>query len=295
MIITGPTASGKTRMAESMARRFDCEIVSADSRTRYGNLRIGTGRNDLSKDVQYHIVDDLRPGEFSSSHDWCQKARSAVSSIREKGAHPLICGGSVHLIHAFMGGLVGTPPPDPELRTALKLAAAKLGSDHLHGLLMALDPDAGSRVHPHNSSRIIRYIEKAIGTEKAERVPPYEGPYKLVSTHREREELNRLIRSRVRKMIDDGWVEEVRMLLEDGHPPGSPMFTSTGYGHIIDHIKGVKGIEETERSIISDTIALSRKQIRWARKHGAEIFDLSGTDEEDAYVDELSTLLQQEE
>jgi len=292
LIITGPTASGKTLLAEALSRKLNAEIVSADSRTRYRSLRIGTGRYGLSDDITYHLIDDLDPGEFASSFDWSIKAREAVAGIEKRRKLPVICGGSMHSIQRFIEGMDKAPPPDPELRAVLRGVVERNGQEYLHKVLDEMDPLAASRVHPNNINRVIRYIEKAVCENTVEALPHYNGPYHLLSTMRGREELNKMIRSRTRKMLEDGWVDEVRDLLEEGISQNAPGFTSTGYPHVIAHTQGAMTFDEMERAINKDTVELSRKQLKWIRKHEVDLLDLSGKEDVGPVVDSLSSLLQ---
>ena len=274
IIISGPTASGKTDIAEMISKRSCAEIISADSGTRYRELRIGTGRYTLSEDLPYHMVGDLALSEYSSSFEWVAKARRIVDEISSRDAHAVICGGSFHLIDRFLHGLEPGPPPDRELRCELRGLEEKEGHGTLHRMLSGLDPPSASSVHPNNTNRIIRYIEKAMLPEGVENVPPFEGIYHHFCILRNRDELSRRIWDRTMEMISMGWINEVMSLLEKDFPDSSPGFSSIGYRHIISHIRDSLTIEETVSSIVKDTVDLSRKQIRWCRSSGGEIIDI---------------------
>ena len=173
IIITGPTASGKTAIAEEIGRRSNGEIISADSRTLYRDLKIGTGRYTLSDDLKYHMIDLLGPDEFISVREFIIKARDACSDIERRGKIPILCGGTMHYIDRFIKGIDPNPPPDPALRRKLKRISRDHGPDRVHEMLKQMDPDMASTVHPNNLERTIRYIERAGCKQKREAIKPF--------------------------------------------------------------------------------------------------------------------------
>ncbi|MBN1389932.1 MAG: hypothetical protein JXA22_04750 [Candidatus Thermoplasmatota archaeon] len=273
LIITGPTACGKTAAAEQISRKVHGEIVSADSGTRYRKMRIGTGRYTISDDVPYHIIDDLDVGDISSSYDWTIKAGKAVEDITSRDKVPIICGGSMHFIELFLSGIISAPPPDNDLRDHLIRMEMGSGPYALYHFLECLSPEDAGRVHPHDRGRIMRYIEKAIGQDLIEEVPGYQGEYRLFFIAPKRDVLNDSIRERTKRMMDMGWFEEVRGLLYEGYGPDAPGFRSTGYRHVISMVNGDLTYEEGERRINSDTVGLSRKQMKWKSRFLSELVE----------------------
>ncbi|MGA1866381.1 MAG: tRNA (adenosine(37)-N6)-dimethylallyltransferase MiaA [Thermoplasmatota archaeon] len=271
LIIAGPTACGKTEAAECIARKIGGEIISADSGIRYRKTVIGTGRTSLADDVPYHAIDYLDPREYSSSYEWVVRARKAVDDITSRGRTPIICGGTMHFIELFIQGMDASPPPDPDLRAFLKNLERVTGPGALHDLLETLNPETAMNVHPNDIGRTIRHIERTLGRHATTGIPGYKGEYRSLFLVRDREALNKRIRNRTDRMMEMGWVEEVRMLLDEGYTTDSPGFMSTGYGHVLSIVQGGTSIEECISRVNRDTIDLSRKQMRWAGRLNAEL------------------------
>jgi tRNA dimethylallyltransferase len=266
LIITGPTASGKTGVAERTARLLDGEIVSCDSRMIYRYLNIGTGKVFNSDKVEYHLIDIAEPEEILSTYDLALRAKDSIKDILGRNKTPILCGGSHHIVETILNGIDPGPVPSPSLRSRLRVEEKERGKGHLHSLLGGLDPELALKVHPNNTNRIIRYLEHAILDAKNEGLEPLGGTVMHFHFDRSITTLRERIGRRYSRMVDMGWKEEVQELSEIGITKNMPGCNSIGYPEMFDHMEGKMGIEDAKEKIIRATIDLARKQRKWKRR-----------------------------
>ncbi|MFW3146737.1 MAG: tRNA (adenosine(37)-N6)-dimethylallyltransferase MiaA [Thermoplasmatota archaeon] len=274
-LIIGPTATGKTAMAEELCRKYDGEIISADTGTFYRGMDIGTGKTTLSDDITYHLVDILDPPERYTSIQFATDSRDIIDKITKKGKLPIICGGSMHYIHTLVDGLDPSPPPDEELRKSLRKEARNNPPGHLYSMLMDLDPELSSMVDPNNIKRIIRYIEKTLNETSGDPLPPLNLEHMIFFTSCSRELQEHNVRGRTRKMLDSGWIDEVRKLSLSGHLSKDRPVDPIGYNEIMVFLEDNGSRKELEELIVRKTIELSRKQSRWRRRFDAADIDIT--------------------
>jgi tRNA dimethylallyltransferase len=291
LIITGPTASGKTYIAEKIAGIVQGEIISADSRTIYRELDIGTGKFTNSDQIPYHLTNVAGIGQNISSYDWVQKATRIIRKIEERDRIPIICGGTMHYIHAFINGIDSVPGPDEEMRRDLREMAKKEGKVHVHDLLKKMDPILANSVHPNNLDRVIRYIEKVRGIIKVDALSPFEGPFAIFFIEPNKELLRSRVSSRVKEMIAQGWIEEVESLIEQGYEIDEPGFDSIGYREIFKHIKGDITLQEAERSICRRTMEYSKKQLNWKKRLDPHTIHINDPSDLESAVDIMKEIL----
>lgn len=274
IVITGPTASGKTFLAEETAREANGEIISADSRTLYRNLMIGTGGYSNSDNITYHLTGIIDIGETFSAHEWVRRARKISDDVINRGKLPIICGGTLHYIEMFLKGMDKMPEPDEDLRTYLKTLAKEKGRSHVHDILKDLDPPLSEKVHPNNLDRIVRYIERAKGNELIEAIPPYGGDHVVYFMLPEKKYLEKMIRKRVIEMFELGWIDEVQELKRLGISPCSPGLDSIGYGDVFSYINENISFMEAIENIINDTMEYSKKQCKWMKRMDPKIIKI---------------------
>ncbi len=266
LIITGPTASGKTGVAEKLAEILDGEIVSCDSRMIYRYLDIGTGKVFNSDEVAYHLIDIAHPEDTMSTHDLVKRAKDSLNDIYHRDKIPIMCGGSHHIVESILNGIDPGPDPSPSLRSRLRQEEKEMGEGHLHSLLKRTDPALASKVHPNNINRIIRYLELALMDTHNEGIEPLDGTIMHFHFDRSINALRERIESRYSKMIEIGWREEVEKLSEMGISPDMPGCSSIGYPEMFEHVQGKLDTEETKNMIIKATVELARKQRKWKRR-----------------------------
>jgi tRNA dimethylallyltransferase len=272
VVIVGPTAVGKTRLALRLARRLGAEIVSADSRQVYRGMDIGTDKPTAEERqrVPHHLVDIVDPDEEFTLARYQDMAYAAIGRVLARGSVPLLVGGSGLYIKAVVGGW-GIPRvrPNEALRTELYREAEVKGGMALHARLRQVDPVAAEKIDPRNVRRVIRALEVYLETgrpisELQRRRPP---PYRVlqIGLTMERAALYQRIDQRVDGMIERGLVEEVRGLVEQGYGYELPAMSGLGYRQVGCYLRSEIGLEEAIRLIKRDTRRFVRQQYNWFR------------------------------
>ncbi len=267
--IVGPTGSGKSDLGVRLARAFDGEIVSADSRQLFRYLDIGTAkptREDWAR-VPHHLIDITDPGRDFNLADYQSLAYRAIADIQSRERLPFLVGGSGLYVWALLEGWqIPRVPPDPALRKTLEEQARVEGGEALYRQLEKLDPAAAGRIDPRNTRRIIRALEICDGTQvcaPGKVMPPYR--MLVIGLTADRQTLYRRIDSRVDKMIEKGLVEEVRSVLAMGFPTDAPGLNSVGYKEAVSYLKGELDVNEMAERIKAETHRLVRHQYNWFR------------------------------
>jgi len=273
--VLGPTASGKTEAALGLATRFGLEIVNLDSRQLYVGMDIGTAKPTPSQRAQipHHMIDVITPDIRWDAMTYARAARVVIERILAGGKRPLVVGGSGFYFAALSGELSEDLPPRNEpLRAAFRAEAKEIGSSGLWERLNARDPTTAARLHPRDTMRIIRALEvmalsgSPLGT-RARTAPPVPwGIWRVVVLDMPRDLLKATIRRRVDGMIRQGWIDEVRGLLDAGYDGSSPGLSSLGYPEMIDHVRGELALEETVERISRRTWQYARRQLTWCRR-----------------------------
>ena len=273
LAIVGPTAAGKSALALGLARKYDGEIVSADSRQVYRWMDIGTAKpapGELSA-VPHHLIDVVDPDEPFNLAMFLERARASIHSIGARSRLPILVGGTGQWVWALLEGWnVPAVPPNAGLRARLEERARREGPGPLYEELLRKSPAAARRVDPGNARRVIRALEVAHergvspGTGAPRKTPP---PFdvKVIGLTLPRRELYRRIDDRVDSMIERGWVGEVRRLLEMGYGPGLPSMSGLGYGDLVRYVRGETDIESVLDRIKFGTHRFARGQYSWFR------------------------------
>ena len=266
--VVGLTASGKSQWAMQIARRIDGEIVSIDSRQIYRRLDIGTAKPTLAMqaEIPHWCIDIADPTVRFTLGEYLKTARSAINSIRSRGKQAIVVGGSGQHMRALLEGwLIPPVEEDAELRRSLESQSTPL----LHEQLQAVDPLAAERIGPTNARRIIRALEvhqltgRPISEWQAQRVPV---SYQAIAPDIDLNNLDERIAERTATMFVDGFVDEVRRLLDDGVPDNAPGFDSIGYREVLAHLRGETTLEETQSAVSQATRRLARRQQTWFRR-----------------------------
>ena len=270
--IVGPTASGKTSIALSLALKFQGEIISADSIQVYRGMNIGSAKPSVEERqlVPHHLIDILDPDQEYSAALFRKQADEIIHRLHLHNAPVFVVGGGGLYLKVLTRGLFRGPAGDSQLRAVLLRKAETEGGEVLHQELQELDPEAASRIHPHDTFRIIRALEVCALAGKPislfQREHGFrESPYEIlkIGLHREREELYRRIESRVEKMIKAGWVEEVQSLLNRGYSPELKSLQSVGYKHIVAYLSGGIDLVKATELVKRDTRRYAKRQITW--------------------------------
>lgn len=277
VIISGPTASGKSDLSIKLAKLIDGEIISADSMQVYKGMDIGSAKitEDEMCGVKHYLIDVLDPKDDFNIYYFKEEAKKAFDEIRSKGKIPIIVGGTGFYIQGFLYDIdfCESEGENLPLRDELTELSKEKGSKALHDMLKELDPKAAEAIHENNVKRVIRAIEfyKETGksiTEHNEEMRKRSSPYNFAyfCLTRNRKELYERIDRRVDKMIEEGLVEEVKRLKETGLSKDNHSMLGLGYKEILDHLDKKISLEEAIYIIKRDTRHFAKKQLTWSRR-----------------------------
>jgi tRNA dimethylallyltransferase len=281
--IVGPTAVGKSRLAITVARRFNGEIINADSRQIYKYMDIGTAKPGLAErgEVTHHLLDIIEPDQPYSLALFQKSALNCISDIQRKGALPVLVGGSGQYIWSVLEGWnIPAVEPDPLFREEMARRAESEGVENLYRELEEIDPAGASLMLPNNLRRIVRALEiyRKTGvppsSQREKKGLPY--PVMVVGLTAERERLYNLIDRRTEAMVAAGFIDEVKSLLKMGYDGGLPSMSSLGYRQMIDHLSGRIELNKAVQSIKYETHRFARSQYAWFHPADARIkwFDI---------------------
>ncbi len=269
--IVGPTASGKSALALRLHEHLPVEIVNADSRQVYRFMDIGTSKpspQDRAA-VPHHVLDIVEPDQSFTLAEYLSHARSAIQDIFSRGRIPLIVGGSGQYVWALVEGWqVPEVPPDPEFRALTERQAAVEGYAALHAELRRIDPEAAASIQPTNVRRVVRALElfRATGVAPSmllrRRIAHVE-PALILGLEVSRPVLYSRIDARIVTMMRDGFVDEVRLLLQRGYAASLPSMSSIGYREMADCVTGKTDLDTAIVRIGRETRRLVRRQHAW--------------------------------
>lgn len=272
--IQGPTASGKSELAERLALEFDGEVVSADSMQIYRGMDIGTAKMPVDeRRVPYHCLDILDPGQPYSAALFQRDARRAFSDIAKRGRVPVLCGGTGFYVRAALDDLQFAPgeQQDNPLRQRLAQLLANEGEQALYELLQREDPESAQLVHPHDVKRVMRALEMhAEGESYAQRKHAFRSVSALIPNVKialsvDRELLYEKINRRVDLMAANGLVDEVKGLLAQGFRTGLTAPQAIGYKEIVAYLDGETSLDEAIELIKRSSRRYAKRQMTWLR------------------------------
>lgn len=273
VLVVGPTAAGKSALAEHLAARVDGEIVSADALQVYRGLDVGTAKPSaaIRARIPHHCVDVFAPDERCTAGAYARCARAAIADVRRRGRVPIVAGGSGFYVAAALEGLDNLPRTDRRWRRALVRMAEARGADELERWLRRLDPAWASRIGPGDVQRLVRALEVVLRTGRrlAHQPGPEEPPVPVaaaVGLDWPRHELYRRIADRVDRMLASGWLEEVRGLLAAGLDPGAHSLQAIGYRQLAAVARGEMTPQEARREIVRATRRYAKRQMAWFRR-----------------------------
>ncbi len=276
IILTGPTAVGKTELSIRLAKEAGCEIISADSAQVYRGMDIGSAKitTEEMQGVAHHLIDILDPSEEFHVALFQKLAKEAAEEIYSRGRIPLIVGGTGFYIQALLRDIDFTEKEDDEAYQAILWKKAETeGCESLHEMLMQVDPESAVTIPAENIKRTIRALEyfhltgeKFSVHNKRERQKPnaYHAAYFVLTD--DRDVVYDRINRRVDLMLEAGLVEEVKRLLESGVSPESNSMQALGYRQICDHLAGKCTLEEAAERIKQETRHFAKRQLTWFRR-----------------------------
>lgn len=276
IILTGPTAAGKTKLSIALAKVINGEIISADSMQVYRHMDIGSAKikPEEMDGVTHYLVDILDPTIDFNVVLFQKYAKEAMEQIYAKGKIPILVGGTGFYIQSVLYDIDFTEnDEDTELRRELEALANQKGAQYLHDMLKECDPKAAEAIHANNIKRVIRAIEYNRQTggkisehneEERQKESAYDSCYFVLTDERER--LYRNIDKRVDIMLEEGLVEEVKKLLAFGCKRESTAMQGLGYKEIIAYLLGEITLEEAVYRIKRDTRHFAKRQLTWFRR-----------------------------
>lgn len=276
IILTGPTAAGKTKLSIELAKAVDGEIISADSMQVYKHMDIGSAkiRPEEMQGVKHYLVDILEPTEDFNIVRFQQYAKQAIAEIYEKGKIPIIVGGTGFYIQSVLYDIdFQESDEDTVLRAELEQLAHEKGVEYLHDMLKECDPKAAHEIHANNVKRVIRAIEfyRQTGRKisehnetEREKKSAYDSRYFVLNDQRER--LYEKIDQRVDMMMEAGLVDEVKQLMDMGCKRDSTAMQGLGYKEIISYLSGEISLEQAVYIIKRDTRHFAKRQLTWFRR-----------------------------
>ncbi len=294
VVILGPTASGKSALGVWLAERLHGEVVACDSTQVYRYFTIGTAKPtaEEQRGVPHHLIDLLEPHEVFTAADYRRRASEVLGEIRRRGRLLILTVGTGLYLRALLEGLAEAPERSEELRERLRQRAEKRGTQYLHRILERRDPVAAARIASRDLPKLIRAIEvcllagapiTAVHRAGSQRLEGYK-PIKI-GLAPQRAALYQRINRRVQQMLERGWLDEVKALLEKNIPESAKPFDFIGYREVRQHLAGGKSLLETVQGIQQATRQYAKRQLTWFRKEReVQWFQGFGDDEEIAHA-----------
>lgn len=275
LAVVGPTASGKTALAVTLAEALGGEVICCDSMQIYREMNIGTAKPTAAEQrgVVHHLFDIKDPDEPFSAMEYATLAEKAVTDILSRGKLPIFCGGTGLYLDAFLrGGMPETPGADAALRAELTAFAEAHGAEALHAQLAAVDPESAEQAHPNNLRRVIRALEiyRLTGVPKSEwdrrsrELPSRYNAAVLGLVFADRALLYDRIERRVDIMLEDGLLTETRTLLDAGVFERSPTAAAAiGYKELLPYLRGEGTLDEAVTELKIATRRYAKRQLTW--------------------------------
>lgn len=276
IIITGPTAVGKTSLSVGLAKQIGGEIISADSMQVYRYMDIGSAKikANEAEGVPHHLIDILEPTEEFNVVIFQKKAKEALEQIYSRGSVPIIAGGTGFYIQAILYDIDFTKTEeDSAFREEMERLAREKGASYLHARLKQADPESAAAIHENNIKRVIRALEYHNQTGKKisshnegerQKESPYQFFYYVVNT--DRSQLYERIDRRVDQMMEEGLVKEVEKLKSMGLTREMVSMQGLGYKEILNYLDGQCSLEEAVYILKRDTRHFAKRQLTWFKR-----------------------------
>jgi len=277
IFLMGPTASGKTALAVEMRRRFPVDIISVDSALVYRGMDIGTAKPDATtlRQAPHALIDILDPVESYSAAEFRADALLEMAQISSHGRVPLLTGGTMLYFKALSRGLARLPSASPGLREEIETQARESGWSAMHATLASRDPEIAKRIHPNDPQRISRALEviELTGRKMSELQQEQEQQeleyrvLKIIACPQPRSTLHARIETRFRKMLEEGFMDEMKALRKRGDlRPEMPSMRCVGYRQAWSFLEGEDSFDEMCLKAVAATRQLAKRQLTWLRR-----------------------------
>lgn len=284
IIITGPTGVGKTKLSIELAKKYNGEIISADSCQVYKGFDIGSAKISKSEmqGVKHYLIDNREPTEEYCAGDFAEDANNAIQEIYKKGKLPIIVGGTGLYINSLLYPLTSEAKRDEQYRNELYELVKTKGKQKLFDLLQEVDPESAKTININQTDRIIRALEifKLTGKRKSELVKSTDSKYDylLIVLNRDRAEVYDMINNRVDNMIDVGLVDEVKSLLANNISEYAPAMKAIGYREIVAYLKNEIELKDAIEIIKQKSRNYAKRQLTYFKKmNNAKFIDYNDT------------------
>ena len=278
IVVTGPTATGKTALGIVLAKQYNGEVVSADSMQIYKRMDIGTAKPTPEEigNIPHHMIDIVDPADSYSVAQYVEDAAACVDDILARGKLPIIVGGTNLYIDSLISGRTfADQPGDPAVRQALLDRYDEIGGDAMRQELAAVDPERAEKLHPGDKRRIVRALEvfrltgKTITQHDAETrlLPPRYNATQFALTFTDRARLYDRINRRVDIMVETGLFDEVRTLLAEGLPAHCTAMLAIGYKEVVRALEGELTDAEAIDLIKQESRRYAKRQLTWLRRN----------------------------
>lgn len=275
IILTGPTAVGKTELSLELAKAINGEIISADSMQVYKKMDIGTAkiRPEQMQGIRHHLIDVLSPSQDFNVYLFKEMANEALEKIYAAEKIPIITGGTGFYIQALLYDIdFSKEDADYEYRKHLESIAKEKGAEYLHNMLKNVDEESAKSIHANNVKRVIRALEyyklynepiSKHNEEQKNKKSPYNYLYFVLNDERQR--LYERIDKRVDKMLEEGLLDEVKALMDEGYDKNLVSMQGLGYKEIISYHNGEISLDEAVYILKRDTRHFAKRQLTWFR------------------------------
>ncbi|CEH34664.1 tRNA (adenosine(37)-N6)-dimethylallyltransferase MiaA [Romboutsia lituseburensis] len=301
IILTGPTAVGKTDLSINLAKSLNAEIISADSMQIYEYMDIGSAKVTKKEmnGITHYLIDEVKPDYTFSVSEFQNRSNKYIQEIHEKGKNVLVTGGTGLYLNSLIYNMdFAKSNANNELREQLRLELEEHGIEYMHEKLRTLDSESANRIHKNNTKRVIRALEVCLSGEKMndfsndlkfnEKYNPI-----IIVLNREREHLYERINKRVDIMMDGGLIDEVKKLLNMGYTKDLISMQGIGYKEIIKYLDGEYTLDEAIEIIKRDSRRYAKRQLTWFRRYeNAKWFNLDEYQDKKALEKDINNYIE---
>lgn len=296
IILTGPTAVGKTALSIELAKDLNAEIISADSMQIYEYMDVGSAKvtKEEMDGIIHHLIDEVKPDYAFSVSEFQKRANKYIKDIDDRGKKVLVTGGTGLYLNSLIYDMdFAKSNSNSKLREELELELKEKGIDYMHEKLRALDEDAANRIHKNNTKRVIRALEVCLNGKKMQDFSTelkYNENYQpiIIVLNRDREVLYERINKRVDLMMENNLIDEVKHLLDIGYDKNLISMQGIGYKEIVKYLEGEYSLDEAIEIIKRDSRRYAKRQITWFKRYKeSKWFDLDKYDNSEILKEDI--------